>query len=240
MKTAVYMIRCLTNLHVGVGGANYNVVDNPVQRDVTDRRPCIYSSSLKGALRQFFTSLQPDTIDIDYIFGPDNDGAAEKDNKTGHFNFLQANLLAFPIQASVKEDIPEGYKLCSCLAWKESLKELGQYMGVAGIAFPEFAEEEQGVLTDAHKSLPIIARNYLKNGESKNLWYEEVVPAESRFVFFVTYPENTGNENSEDKKPEDIFKKFNEFLTNEKSVVQIGANSSVGYGLCKISNITQS
>lgn len=234
MKTAVYMIRCLTNLHVGVGGANYNVVDNPVQRDVTDRRPCIYSSSLKGALRQFFASLQPDTIDIDYIFGPDNDGAAEKDNKTGHFNFLQANLLAFPIQASVKEDIPEGYKLCSCPAWKESLKELGQHMGVAGIVFPDFTEEEQKVLADAHESLPIIARNYLKNGESKNLWYEEVVPAESRFVFFVTYPENTGKE-----KPEDIFKKFDALLTNEKSIVQIGANSSIGYGLCKISNITQ-
>lgn len=234
MKTAVYMIRCLTNLHVGVGGANYNVVDNPVQRDVTDKRPCIYSSSLKGALRQFFASLQPNTIDIDYIFGPDNYGAAEKDNKIGHFNFLQANLLAFPIQASVKEDIPEGYKLCSCPAWKKSLEELGQYMGVAGIVFPEFTEEEQGVLTDAHKSLPIIARNYLKNGESKNLWYEEVVPAESRFVFFVTYPENTGKE-----KPEDIFKKFDALLTGEKSIVQIGANSSVGYGLCKISNITQ-
>lgn len=73
------------------------------------------------------------------------------------------------------------------------------------------------------KRLPVIARNKLENGESKNLWYEEVVPRESRFIFFVSIPE------------EDNFSAAFEGLEN--ATVQIGANGSIGYGYCKIKNI---
>jgi CRISPR-associated protein Cmr4 len=34
-------------------------------------------------------------------------------------------------------------------------------------------------------NLPVIARNNLENGESKNLWYEQIVPHQSRFVFYI-------------------------------------------------------
>ena len=63
LKTVAYMIRCLTNMHVGKGDATYEVVDKCVQRDVTTGVPCIYSSSLKGALRHFFTSRKFAYID---------------------------------------------------------------------------------------------------------------------------------------------------------------------------------
>jgi CRISPR-associated protein Cmr4 len=73
------------------------------------------------------------------------------------------------------------------------------------------------------KKLPVIARNQLENGESKNLWYEEVIPRESRFVFFVSEAEN--------HQPdfEDVLK---------DAIVQIGANASIGYGYCKITKIS--
>lgn len=67
-------------------------------------------------------------------------------------------------------------------------------------------------------SLPIVARNYLENGTSKNLWYEQIVPRESRF-FFVTTAYAAA-----DKLKANI----------EGKVVQIGGNASVGYGQCKI------
>jgi CRISPR-associated protein Cmr4 len=73
------------------------------------------------------------------------------------------------------------------------------------------------------ESLPIIARNQLENGISANLWYEEVVPRESRFYFHVIHPEN-------DTLLEDA-------LTNLNDRVQIGANATVGYGLCTLSKI---
>lgn len=72
------------------------------------------------------------------------------------------------------------------------------------------------------KRLPVIARNQLENGESKNLWYEEVVPRESRFVFFVA-------------KSEKYQEEFNKVIHNK--TVQIGGNASIGYGFCKIEKI---
>jgi len=68
--------------------------------------------------------------------------------------------------------------------------------------------------------LPVIARNYLENGESKNLWYEQVVPRLSRFWGQCLHPE----------EQDDAL--FNPVLFNENVLVQIGANGSVGYGYC--------
>ena len=64
--------------------------------------------------------------------------------------------------------------------------------------------------------LPIIARNYLIKGESKNLWYEQVLPRKSKLYFFVY---DTQSQSLPDLSTQ---------------LVQIGANASVGYGFCKI------
>lgn len=74
--------------------------------------------------------------------------------------------------------------------------------------------------------LPVIARNCLENGISQNLWYEEIVPRESRFYFGVI----TGH----DEKSEGIFA---EEITRA-NMVQIGANASIGYGYTKIDDLT--
>jgi CRISPR-associated protein Cmr4 len=80
---------------------------------------------------------------------------------------------------------------------------------------------------DAFKSLaselPIIARNYLENGISRNLWYEEVVPRESLFYTMISRHEDNDN--------------LNNFLKSKGNLVQIGANATVGYGLCKFNII---
>lgn len=75
------------------------------------------------------------------------------------------------------------------------------------------------------EDLPVIARNHLENGESKNLWYEQVVPRQSMFYFTIIRPDDKA-----------LNSEFDKLLTN--SAVQIGANSSIGYGLCKISKFS--
>ncbi|MDP3829955.1 MAG: hypothetical protein Q8Q47_01715, partial [Ignavibacteriaceae bacterium] len=76
------------------------------------------------------------------------------------------------------------------------------------------------------KHLPVIARNQLENGESKNLWYEEVVPRESRFVFFVSKLESTELD-------------LSDFDTKiQEKVIQIGGNASIGYGYTKIKKLS--
>ncbi len=74
------------------------------------------------------------------------------------------------------------------------------------------------------KELPIIARNYLNDGISDNLWYEEVVPREARFVTMVS------RESDNDL--------LGAFLHRKKYFMQLGANATVGYGLCEFKPLT--
>ncbi|MDO4695790.1 MAG: type III-B CRISPR module RAMP protein Cmr4 [Porphyromonas sp.] len=219
MKTAIYTIRCLTNMHVGKGDATYEVVDNCVQRDVTTGFPCIYSSSLKGALRQYFSSK--DFPDIRHVFGGNADNTQE--NSVGHFTFFQANLIGYPVRT---EGGDKPYTTSTNKALKEPIENLAKLLGIEGLfTWAELNLTENENLLAELEQLPVIARNKLDNGESQNLWYEEVIPSEARFVFFVSYDD------------EEIFKKFDKIL--QESPVQIGANGSIGYGFCKIENITK-
>lgn len=70
--------------------------------------------------------------------------------------------------------------------------------------------------------LPVIARNHLENGESENLWYEQVIPRKSRLWFALLKPESENEKIFDDK------------LVAAASVIQIGANATVGYGYTKI------
>ena len=70
--------------------------------------------------------------------------------------------------------------------------------------------------------LPIIARNYLKDGKSTNLWYEEFVPHQSYFYFPVLW----------EKEEAGVFSDFIQKIS--KQPIAFGGNNSVGYGYCTI------
>ena len=54
--TSVWLIIPQTNLHVGNESiVNFSVIDKAIQRDVTTGLPCINSSSLKGAIKEYLT-----------------------------------------------------------------------------------------------------------------------------------------------------------------------------------------
>lgn len=82
-----------------------------------------------------------------------------------------------------------------------------------------FHEEDFKAITE---DLPVIARNYLVNGESKNLWYEEIVPYETRFFFVIGKGEQQG----------DVFDE-----AFQEGMVQIGANATIGYGYTTIQKL---
>ena len=54
MNVFAYKIECLTNLHVGSGDLNYNIIDNEVERDAVTGYPIVHASGLKGALKEHF------------------------------------------------------------------------------------------------------------------------------------------------------------------------------------------
>jgi len=261
MKTDAYLITCLTNMHVGSGEANYGVVDNLVQRDPISEIPIINSSSLKGALREFFSDVWKSESDkLNYVFGPDALRSKGAESGIGHYKFFDANLIILPVRSNMKPF----YRATSDNVMKE-INNRAKALGLENFNInpfnpvsalegkPKVADNGKPMLEDYQaenglilknnnhnlgddlalfydddfkdlvKHLPVIARNNLENGQSQNLWYEEVVPRESRFVFFVSKTED--NDKVKQKDFDDAF---------ENKLIQIGGNASIGYGYTKI------
>lgn len=74
----------------------------------------------------------------------------------------------------------------------------------------------------SNENLPVVSRNNIENGESKNLWYEQVLPRYSQLYFAVMKNDNG--------------QQFHDKLKNK--LVQIGANATIGYGYTSIKRIT--
>ena len=79
-----------------------------------------------------------------------------------------------------------------------------------------------------NNNLPVIARNNLENGQSQNLWYEQILPRFSKLYFTLIKEQPV-------KPIDDLFEIFDQNIEN--NVIQIGANATIGYGYCRIKNI---
>lgn len=303
MNAQAYKITCQTNLHAGTGAADQGIIDNLVQRDHVDRIPCIYASSLKGALREYFEEVlceQQDPVvlskeDVTGIFGSGNN----KDTKKGSYIFYDALLLSIPARSNINTF----YQVTSwrCL---ERIFEMNKMLGIEGaedepVEFPGKEDRKKKfylskkVRKDREKQaqqlelefwkypendsvdnelklletsemethlkkligedgyiilgdddfdilvsdyfLPVIARNQLENGISQNLFYEQVMPRQSRFVFWTDrFPEQRSKNDTSAGESNDSFKNG---IAEAKRPVQIGANASIGYGYCKIEDL---
>ena len=106
--------------------------------------------------------------------------------------------------------------LDTCAVYNSTLVALSRFLGNSSVLV---SDKDFKTLCD-NDHLPVIARNYLDNGESKNLWYEQVLPRFSRLYFPVFIPDDT------------MFGEFQSTLTS--SLIQIGGNATVGYGYCKL------
>jgi len=85
------------------------------------------------------------------------------------------------------------------------------------------------------KNLPVIARNQLENGESKNLFYEEVLPRKSKLFTIISEP--TYLDKSDKTRLENAFDRFCNYLT-DKDTIHIGANATIGYGVCTFTELS--
>ncbi|MBL0708316.1 MAG: type III-B CRISPR module RAMP protein Cmr4 [Sulfurimonas sp.] len=273
MKTELYKIQTLSNLHVGAGDINFDVIDNQVQRDAITNLPNINSSSLKGAFREAFSIAgEEPTNMVKYIFGGSND---EDSHATGAYSFFEAQLLARPVRSNVKSyfnatspaviknllESVENFDIEFDDNLKKELEKLSKlkpekskpmifenitnalleddkamFNNFDTSKLTKFLGENLALFDDGDfqkLDLPVLARNFLVDGVSKNLWYEEVVPKKSQFFFCIGKPENID--------PKDYDKKIKGFesrFDKEGSKVQFGANKSIGYGFCKVSKVS--
>jgi len=228
-KNNVWFITAKTNLHVGnENTTSYGLIDLAVQRNATTGLPCINSSSLKGALNEFASQFKD--LNRLEIFGSDKKDKS-KGSKKGNYTFFDANILFLPIQT----DDARLYELVTCDAVLKRF--FNQVKLITGVEITEkdlqnfkYSKQLNGEdITEgkfkelcSDDNLPIIARNVLDNGESKNLWYEQVVPAETVFYTLI------------DDKGDGTLANM---IGTEKSLVQIGADATIGYGYCEFKNL---
>ena len=272
MKTELYKITTLSNLHVGSGDINFDVIDNQVQRDSITNLPNINSSSLKGAFREHFTSEENESNMVKYIFGGDN---KESEAQAGAYSFFEAQLLTRPVRSNVKAyfnatsplviknllETIENFNIEFDSTLKAELVKLSKIEIKQGkpIIFENISnailEDEEAIIKDFDTSklmpllgedlalfsdedykaldLPVLARNYLVDGSSQNLWYEEVVPKKTKFFFCIAKPTNI-DEKDKKQKIDGFENRFN----NEGSKIQFGANKSIGYGFSKVTKVS--
>jgi len=271
----VYAINALTNIHVGSGETSFNIIDKLVQRDVITNFPTIHSSSMKGALREYFEeeALLTPSIDravfVRNIFGSEVKALSNSSFTPGSYRFFSADLLSIPARSSVfpyhRIVSPEHLELIKsrlntfgitifdeALNWLKNKKdtlegstkvldEKALVFDHAGAVIEEYDTHQITGLTrvdetrklecekllgspialvnndwfqDLTDNLPVIARNQLENGLSENLWYEQVVPRETRFLTVISTPNGLDANFELGTQP-----------------IQIGANASIGYGL---------
>lgn len=231
-KNNVWFITAKTNLHVGnENTSSYGLIDLAIQRNATTGLPCINSSSLKGALNEY--AAQNTQIDRLKVFGSDKLDKS-KGSAKGLYTFFDANILFLPVQddntlyhLETSHDVIKRFREQMSLFGiqlgnddDQLIKELKEILGISkDVKFSNSNDAFIDLCSD--DNLPIIARNVLENGESKNLWYEQVLPAET--VLYTLF----------DGK--DDVTLANE-LIKENAIVQIGAGATIGYGYCKFTN----
>ncbi|WP_157585743.1 type III-B CRISPR module RAMP protein Cmr4 [Runella zeae] len=258
MSVQLFTLIPQSNLHAGAGSSNYGVIDNLVQRDVTDQYPCVFASSLKGAFREHYEEvLKKETTETEAIFG----GTEKK----GGYIFSDAHLLALPVRSNqrayfmatcpallqkfldvVMKDY--GYKSDTISSIEKEinlLKKVSALPKIIGQSIPnlkiedfEMVGNKEEVIPELKKilgndivllsdddmqyqcsdyALPVLARNCLDNGQSTNLWYEQIIPRKTVFYFLAEKMTSTHTFDVDDK------------------LVQVGGNATVGYGRCQIS-----
>lgn len=246
----IYLIECITNLHVGSGDSDFGLIDNRVQRDVITNYPTINASSLKGAFAVHFNEekMDKDGKPIrnkmgETIFGRSN--SQESISGQGKYKFFSGNLLAIPARSKDRpyylvtcKEILDDYNDTLALFGKSKINvelktvEEKEIEGYSSTKYIEYLDNIIVILPyEDFKSLvdelPVIARNHLENGESKNLWYEEIVPRKSLFYLGI-------DKGVEDKEIDETFENKIEYSKNNGNLIHIGGNVTVGYGGCRI------
>ena len=203
--------------------------------------PCVIDH-LKTWLELHFKTLPQDFLFLDTL--KETVLADDKiviNQNIGNVRLEQWNALYY----EQLQDIDEVKKI-NTKNFFDSLKTLLQAEDIA--VFPD------DLFKKLCNQLPVIARNNLDNGVSKNLWYEEVVPRESRFYFTIVRPaENaaitqcqslqeirTNGKTRKEWRPKEINfvlqpdRLYADIQSQSNELIQIGGNATIGYGLCQL------
>ncbi len=149
MKTAFFRIECLTNLYVGAGDVNYNIVDNEVEKDPITGFPMIHASGVKGALRNTVSDEETRA----QIFGA---AGGDTFSRPGSHKFFDAHLLARPMRVANSAAVAS-IPVVTVASVNQFLRFLTMFgcnpYGINAVTVPHFGEYD--FLTNAEVALEV-------------------------------------------------------------------------------------
>ncbi len=168
MQTTVMTLHAQTALHAGSGQSD-SVIDLPVQRESHTGFPCIFGSSMKGALRSHAETRSKikDAI-IAQLFGQ-----KEGDGNAGALLVSDARLLLLPIRSLTGQ-----FRWITCPAVLKRYKADRQRFGIhCDLAVPEVNPEE--ILIASGEEAPLYLEEYRFNGKPHDLsaWVDRLAGA---------------------------------------------------------------
>ncbi|OQW86739.1 MAG: type III-B CRISPR module RAMP protein Cmr4 [Thiotrichaceae bacterium IS1] len=117
-----------TSLHAGTG-QTVGVIDLPIQREAATDYPCVFGSSVKGAMRGWAGRsgiMEPNLINL--IFGPEDDGAASE--YASALAVSDARLLLLPVRS-----LTTHFKWVTCPAVLKRFQADCQRLSISSPAF---------------------------------------------------------------------------------------------------------
>jgi len=175
-----YLIQCVSPLHVGSGESHEGFVDIPIQRDHLGF-PVIWSSSLKGAIRNTFRNLVKDNKDKDNkdnkdtepknkieleneIFGPES---SDSNNMyASAVLIMDANLLLMPVRSL--------YGLFAFCTHPYLLKQLYEKLSVLHNITGNITQEGNNLLTDLE--------SFIKNNKGKVVCSSKTIMKDNKII----------------------------------------------------------
>lgn len=256
MKTTFYTIRCLTNMHVGSGDANYNIVDNEVETDPVTGYPMIHASGVKGALREHMKA----DANVNKIFGEAGTGDSGRSGSGTH-KFMDAYMLARPMRVE-NSDSFASVLVTSIAAVNDYLRRLTAFganpYGVSEVTAPDFGGNEFLLYTKESGDIRVEGERTARFIETdatlqvlKAIFKEEKSFALVRDMNAYELPVVARNCVQPDKRnlwyerlvphgtvfyfaiisPDDAVLTF-------ENIVQFGGNASIGCGYCTVKEAT--
>lgn len=142
-----------TSLHAGTG-QTVGVIDLPIQREATTDYPCVFGSSVKGAMRGWASRQGMNQDLINLIFGPEEDAS----EYASALAVSDARLLLLPVRS-----LTTHFKWVTCPAVLKRFQADSQRLGISSLV-----SNMNEVLTDENSAWVATAQ-----AQSKGLFLEE-------------------------------------------------------------------
>lgn len=140
---AILGLLAQTSIHAGTGSTT-GVIDLPIQREGHNGYPCIFGSSMKGALRTR-AEAESSKESVKYVFGPSSND--EKIDHAGALMVSDARLLLLPIRSLTSQ-----FKWVTCPAILKRFKNDAERFGVK-------ADIDTTLLTDIDNTSALVAND---------------------------------------------------------------------------------